>query len=281
MTRKHPLRAAFFIALTIALTAGWFNAEVAFAGSCCGSSSKAVSRDDHRHDNHRQHQQAHRHTEPEPPFRAPHGGQLARTTWNYFEVVYGPQEARIYVYDMFRFPKSARGIQGQVFMRVRSNGGEYRYPVQYIPVERGHDYLAARVDLTRVHDGDMDVYFDLTGLQNADAPTARFANVFMRPAVAESGHVVGRLPQTNERFTQPARSNVRYQAPQIVVSEATAADDTAIRAQGVCPVMNQPLGSHGRPTKIVINGRSLFVCCAGCIDKVKANPDVYLAQVRG
>ena len=56
----------------------------------------------------------------DPPFCAPHGGQLSKTIGNYYEVVYGPQETRVYVYDIFRFAKSARGIQGWAIMRLRS-----------------------------------------------------------------------------------------------------------------------------------------------------------------
>jgi hypothetical protein len=68
-------------------------------------------------------------------------------------------------------------------------------------------------------------------------------------------------------------------ASQVVVVRATPVDEGAIRSQGVCPVLNQPLGSHGPPTKLLINGRALFVCCQGCVEKVKKSPDKYLEMV--
>lgn len=274
MTKLRQYRALLLAALSAALLAVWLETSDVHAGSCCDSGSAATS-----HDDHRQHSQTHRHSEAEPPFRAPHGGQLSRTIWYYFEVVYGAQEARVYLYDMFRTPASLRAAQGHVFMRVRSNGGQYHYPLQYVPVEDGHDYLVARVDLTHVRDRDMDVYFDLSGLPNADAPTARIANVFMRPTVGGASHIVAKTSPTSQQFLSPVPTNTQHHVPQVLVTESTVADDAAILAQGICPVMNQPLGSHGRPTKIVIDGQALFVCCTGCVNKVKSSPELYLARV--
>ena len=65
------------------------------------------------------------------------------------------------------------------------------------------------------------------------------------------------------------------------VSYASNSDFAAVQAQGKCPVMNQPLGQHGRPIKILINGKELFVCCKGCIERVKKRPVYYLSQVYG
>ena len=70
----------------------------------------------------------------------------------------------------------------------------------------------------------------------------------------------------------PARENVS-------VGYATAADRSAVLAQGLCPVMKQPLGGHGTPIKISIDGRAVFVCCKGCVSKVEQNPDLYLSKV--
>lgn len=78
---------------------------------------------------------------------------------------------------------------------------------------------------------------------------------------------------------QPAPQQQPPVRPMISAAPASAADQSAIRAQRVCPVMNQPLGGHGTPLKVSINGDSLFVCCQGCVRKVEANPQEYLAWV--
>gem|GEM_PF-2439670 len=68
-------------------------------------------------------------------------------------------------------------------------------------------------------------------------------------------------------------------APTVVVSETTAADDAAIRAQRNCPVMKQPLAAHGKPIKLLVDGQPLFVCCKGCISKVQKDPTAYVSHV--
>ena len=49
-------------------------------------------------------------------------------------------------------------------------------------------------------------------------------------------------------------------------------------AQGVCAVMtDKPLPEN--PASVVVEGRTVFVCCKGCIKKVKADPAKALAVV--
>lgn len=55
-------------------------------------------------------------------------------------------------------------------------------------------------------------------------------------------------------------------------------DAVLMSLQKTCPVSGQPLGSMGAPPKIMLNDKALFVCCAACTDRVKANPEAYLAK---
>ena len=55
-------------------------------------------------------------------------------------------------------------------------------------------------------------------------------------------------------------------------------DELLISLQTTCPVSGQPLGSMGKPPKITIGDKSLFVCCAGCTDKLEANADAYIKK---
>ena len=60
-------------------------------------------------------------------------------------------------------------------------------------------------------------------------------------------------------------------------TRATEVDAAAIAAQKLCPVMDEPLGSMGVPWKVPVAGGSVFVCCKGCIKRVRAEPAKYLA----
>ena len=223
-------------------------------------------------------------------------------------------------------------------MRVRSTGGEFRYPMQYVPTPGGQDYLAVRVNLTQVRDGDMEVEYRLEGIPSTFESSARFAQTFAltrppvqvtvarlteadRPLVeqqrvcpvmdarlSEHGEpiklMVGNQPlfvccegciddvrKNPRQFLQKATAAVQanrqppphQQAPQpqVAVFRTSQADEAAIRAQGNCPVMDQALGAHGPPLKVVIDGRPIFVCCQGCIDKVVQYCDFYFNKVAG
>lgn len=344
MTYTLPIKSVPLVAAVALVTIGGFGNEPVYAGSCCeqGASSTVA-------DQPSCHSSAQRTTRDTPPFRPPHGGQLSKTIWNYYEVVYGPRETRVYVYDMFRERVSTRGIQGLATMRVRSSGQSFDYPLRYVPVQNGQDYLVTDVDLSHVRDGDMDVEFNLSSLPHESEPTARFTQVYASSAsqydanlavgavAAATAHrreydvaaaaaeehchiegtsaggcscggcggrsasatapspaaifspvatpgtrsVVGlrRLPAATDGGNQRGDMTSLSQPPGVVVVGATAADSAAIQAQRVCPVTNNRLGSHGPPTKLLVNGRPLFVCCQGCVGKVEENPEMYLARV--
>ena len=52
---------------------------------------------------------------------------------------------------------------------------------------------------------------------------------------------------------------------------------TMAAAQGVCPVMKRALPK--KPASLVVDGRTVFVCCKPCIAKVQADPGKYVAVV--
>jgi hypothetical protein len=160
----------------------------------------------------------------DPPFVPPHGGQLSKTTGNYFEVVYGPQQTRIYVFDMFRAPKSARGIEGWATMQVRGNGSVFRFPTQYVAVAGEQDYVAVVADLTRIRDGDMVISYELSNVPNDFESAARFTQVFSMPS-------------------RPAA---------VTVVPLTDADRALVEQQRICPVMDAGLSEHGQPIKLMV-----------------------------
>jgi Cu(I)/Ag(I) efflux system membrane fusion protein len=59
------------------------------------------------------------------------------------------------------------------------------------------------------------------------------------------------------------------------------ADDRKLAdAQRLCPVSGEPLGAMGKPVKLTVKGQTVFVCCKGCQDDARADPDKTLAKVR-
>lgn len=58
-------------------------------------------------------------------------------------------------------------------------------------------------------------------------------------------------------------------------------DQKAAHGQKICPVTGKPLGAMGVPKKVSVKGHYIFVCCPGCVDKVKENPELYLKKLGG
>jgi hypothetical protein len=52
-------------------------------------------------------------------------------------------------------------------------------------------------------------------------------------------------------------------------------DQKQAKAQGVCPVSKEPLGSMGVPIKVTVGDKSVFICCAGCEKDARDNIEKY------
>jgi YHS domain-containing protein len=63
------------------------------------------------------------------------------------------------------------------------------------------------------------------------------------------------------------------------LAELSDADRTLVEKQKVCPVSGEPLGAMGKPYKVTVKDRVVFLCCAGCEAKIKENPEKYLAKL--
>ncbi len=72
--------------------------------------------------------------------------------------------------------------------------------------------------------------------------------------------------RTKLAATRPAKGTVRL------------ASLTALE-QKVCPVTGAKLGSMGDPIAVEVEGRKVWVCCAACPPKLKADPAKYLARL--
>jgi len=56
-------------------------------------------------------------------------------------------------------------------------------------------------------------------------------------------------------------------------------EQQSVTAQQICPVSGEPLGSMGTPKKVEVKDQTVWICCDGCRDKLKAEPDKYLAKL--
>ena len=64
------------------------------------------------------------------------------------------------------------------------------------------------------------------------------------------------------------------------IAKLPKSDQEIARAQKVCPVTGQLLGSMGVPIKVMVKGQPVFLCCAGCKSETDHNPDAVLDTLR-
>lgn len=51
-----------------------------------------------------------------------------------------------------------------------------------------------------------------------------------------------------------------------------------LTAQTVCPVTREKLGSMGPPIPVQVKGQTVYVCCEGCVNALRRNPEKYLSS---
>jgi Cu(I)/Ag(I) efflux system membrane fusion protein len=95
-----------------------------------------------------------------------------------------------------------------------------------------------------------------------------------------------------ESKTPPATPKAEEQKTDSASAEKTAAelpdglkelspeDLAAVQKQKVCPVSGEELGAMGKPYKVTVKGQTVFLCCSGCEDDLKKDPDKYLAKLK-
>jgi YHS domain-containing protein len=63
------------------------------------------------------------------------------------------------------------------------------------------------------------------------------------------------------------------------LAELSPEDRALVEKQKTCPVSGEPLGAMGKPYKVTVQGRVVFLCCPGCEAKLRENPEKYLANI--
>jgi YHS domain-containing protein len=64
------------------------------------------------------------------------------------------------------------------------------------------------------------------------------------------------------------------------IAKLPEADRKIADMQRLCPITDNPLGSMGVPYKMVVDGKSLFLCCEGCKGKVDEDPAAALRKIQ-
>lgn len=92
---------------------------------------------------------------------------------------------------------------------------------------------------------------------------------------AQGGHLV----HEGHDHAGHAHGHGAQSAIEKALAQLSAVDRALAEKQKICPVSGEPLGSMGTPVKVNVNGRDVFLCCAGCEDALRDQPETYLAKL--
>ncbi len=107
----------------------------------------------------------------------------------------------------------------------------------------------------------------------------RFAGNMILPAVLAAA-LVGCGGGPNPAKDATAATDAGKTADDLPgLKELDEADRKLAEKQKFCPKTGELLGSMGTPFKIRLNGRIVFLCCPGCEDEVKKDPEKYLKKL--
>lgn len=175
--------------------------------------------------------------EPEKPpvTSGPHGGTLQQIAPWQAETVVSDVGIQVYLFNESGTPVSSTGSRGVAAVRVQDGAKRYRYDL--MPDDKG--VLTARVNLTKVTGRELTIDVQLVGVGGKNASTITYTEV-------------ATVPMSKQQLTA-----------------------AAIAEQKTCPVSGKPLGSMGEPVGVDVLGQTVYVCCAGCTNAVKANPAKY------
>lgn len=216
--------------------------------ACSGIATMAYAQHDHQ-------QHGHGHQNSGPPASSPivvtaaaenaapgpHGGHLQQVGTTQVETLVEPGGVRLFVYNLQGQSLDLRSARGLATLQIEGGAKRYRYDLfPEVGEDNSAESLTVAVDLSQIAGRQVDLKFQLVGLPGGERRPVQFA----------------------------ATATIPLTAAQQVAA--------AIQAQKVCPVSGQPLGGMGKPIPVTIDDRTVYVCCAGCIDAVKENPTKYL-----
>lgn len=63
------------------------------------------------------------------------------------------------------------------------------------------------------------------------------------------------------------------------LAELSDEDRALAEKQKTCPISENPLGDMGKPYKLVLEGKTVFLCCSGCKEEAEEDVEATLAKV--
>lgn len=96
--------------------------------------------------------------------------------------------------------------------------------------------------------------------------------------IAGCGQQAPATPESSTATSEATATSDETSEVSAAIDELPEDERALAIAQKVCPVSGEPLGSMGKPIKVTVDGKSLFICCEGCQDPAKEKFAEYYAK---
>jgi Cu/Ag efflux protein CusF len=124
----------------------------------------------------------------------------------------------------------------------------------------------------------------IPGLMKAMEMSFRVADPAVVKDVKAGDAVKGRLRVQDGTYTilslQSAGESPKAKAVRESLAKLSDTDRPLAEAQKFCPITGGLLGSMDVPTKVTIEGQTVFLCCDGCDETALADPVKTLAKLK-
>lgn len=256
-------------------------------------------------------QAVHKSTQTATSTKGSHGGMLQKVDTRQIETVIEAGELRVFVYDQQGKPIDLTTARGLATLQKQGSSKKYRYDLfPDILKDKSATSLTATADLTQYTGQKVELSIQLDGLQEQSRRPLTFKSDVLVPMteaqqIAAAIEAQGVCPVSGGELGSmgsPIAVTIGDQTvyvccvgcvdavkenpekyltpkPPFAISPITEEDTTAIAAQELCPVMDEPLGGMGVPYKTVVEGRVVYLCCPGCAKKLHANAALYLGKL--
>jgi membrane fusion protein, copper/silver efflux system len=105
------------------------------------------------------------------------------------------------------------------------------------------------------------------------------ASAYFGASGTESGLQGGSSTSTSTTRATSKKKGELSSAQLEQIKKLSPDDQQLALKQKFCPVTGEPLGSMGMPVKVIVEGYSVFLCCAGCEMEAQENADETLKKV--
>ncbi|GIW87630.1 MAG: hypothetical protein KatS3mg108_1954 [Isosphaeraceae bacterium] len=99
------------------------------------------------------------------------------------------------------------------------------------------------------------------------------------PGSAEAPKPADEKASDTAEASEPAGTESAFSAEELEnIAKLPPEDQELAKAQRVCLISGEPLGSMGVPVRVEHNGEVGFLCCAGCKADFEKDPEAALAK---